>query len=256
VGRTGGPRYGAAVPTRLWSVVLAATDPPSLARFWSVATGWPAEADASGVVAVEPPAGSHEPGIPLVFVPNADPKAGKNRVHLDLNTRSADDQAATVERLRAAGARPVDIGQRDVPWVVLADPEGNELCVLDPRDEYAATGPVAAVVMDTPDPASLAPFWSAATGWPAEVFPSGDARLTRPDGRGPRLELLRSADPKVGRNRVHVDVAPFAGDDHAAEVDRLRALGATDVDVGQGDVPWVVLADPQGNELCVLTPRG
>src|SRR5690606_400572 len=133
VGRTGGPRYGAAVPTRLRPVVLAATDPPSLARFWSVATGWPAEADASGVVAVEPPAGSHEPGIPLVFIPNADPKAGKNRVHLDLNTRSADDQAATVERLRAAGARPVDIGQRDVPWVVLADPEGNELCVLTPR---------------------------------------------------------------------------------------------------------------------------
>ncbi|MFS8584196.1 MAG: VOC family protein, partial [Acidimicrobiia bacterium] len=81
-------------------------------------------------------------------------------------------------------------------------------------------------------------------------------RPPRPAGRGPRLELLRSADPEVGRNRVHVDVAPFAGDDHAAEVDRLRALGATDVDVGQGDVPWVVLADPQGNELCVLTPRG
>src|SRR5690606_38161768 len=106
VGRTGGPRYGAAVPTRLWSVVFAAADPPSLARFWSVATGWPAEADGSGVVVVEAPAGSHEPGIPLVFVPNADPKVGKNRVHLDLDSRSADDQAATVERLRAAGARP------------------------------------------------------------------------------------------------------------------------------------------------------
>lgn len=121
------------MPTRLWSVVFAAADPPSLARFWSVATGWPAEADGSGVVVVEAPAGSHEPGIPLVFVPNADPKVGKNRVHLDLDSRSADHQAAAVERLRAAGARPVDVGQRGVPWVVLADPQGNELCVLTPR---------------------------------------------------------------------------------------------------------------------------
>ena len=53
-------------------------------------------------------------------------------MHLDLDSRSADHQAAAVERLRAAGARPVDVGQRGVPWVVLADPEGNELCVLTP----------------------------------------------------------------------------------------------------------------------------
>jgi hypothetical protein len=69
------------------------------------------------------------------------------------------------------------------------------------------------------------------------------------------MEFLQVGDPKRVKNRLHLDVAPFAGDDHAAEVARLRALGATPADVGQGEVTWVVLADPEGNEFCVLTPR-
>jgi hypothetical protein len=56
-------------------------------------------------------------------------------------------------------------------------------------------------------------------------------------------------------NRIHLDVAPYAGDDQDAEVARRRALGATDAGLGQGDVPWKVLADPEGNDFCVLTPR-
>jgi hypothetical protein len=84
-------------------------------------------------VAVEPP----EPdglGVPLVFVPVADPKLGKNRVHLDLPSVSAGDQATLVARLTGLGAHPADIGQGDdVPWVVLPDPEGNEFCVVTPR---------------------------------------------------------------------------------------------------------------------------
>jgi hypothetical protein len=79
--------------------------------------------------------------------------------------------------------------------------------------------------------------------------------LARPDGAGPQLELLRVDDARVVKNRVHLDVAPFAADDQAAEVARLEALGATPADVGQGTQTWVVLADPQGNEFCVLTAR-
>ena len=56
------------------------------------------------------------------------------------------------------------------------------------------------------------------------------------------------------KNRVHLDLAPYPGDDQAAEAARLRALGATDVDLGQGDVPWTCLADPEGNEFDLLTP--
>jgi hypothetical protein len=69
----------------------------------------------------------------VVFVPVADPKRHKNRVHLDLASRSLNDQSAIVERLLELGATHADIGQEDVSWVVLADPEGNELCVLRPQ---------------------------------------------------------------------------------------------------------------------------
>ncbi len=74
-------------------------------------------------------------------------------------------------------------------------------------------------------------------------------------GVGPYLEFVRTPDVKNVKNRVHLDVRPYPGDDQAAEVARLQALGATDINVGQGDVPWTVLADPEGNEFCVLTPR-
>jgi catechol 2,3-dioxygenase-like lactoylglutathione lyase family enzyme len=246
--------------TRLHSVVFDAADPPALARFWASATGWPItheEPDEFVVQPLEDDAGSPtEPGLPLVFGPPVtDAKVGKNRLHLDLNSRSAQDQASQVERLRRAGATPLDIGQGAVPWVVMADPEGNEFCVLDPRKEYATAGALAAVVLDTPDPSALAPFWSAVTGATAVTLPGGDVRLTRPDGAGPRLELLRVANPKLAKNRVHLDVAPSAADDQSAEVARLQALGARDADVGQGTQSWVVLADPDGNELCVLRPQ-
>jgi hypothetical protein len=61
--------------------------------------------------------------------------------------------------------------------------------------------------------------------------------------------------PKFGKNRLHLDIAPPAGGSQSAEVDRLLALGATHIDIGQGDVDWVVMADPDGNEFCVLTPQ-
>lgn len=245
--------------TRLYSVIFDAADVRAQARFWATATGWPITYETDDEVALAPredDAGRREPGVILEFGRVNDPKVTKNRVHIDLNSRSTAEQQEIVDRLVAHGATPADIGQGDVPWVVLADPEGNELCVLDPRDDYADAGPVAAMVVDTPDPAGLATFWTAAAGWPVEARRDGDVRLAAPDGKGPRLELIRVDDPKVAKNRVHIDVAPYAADDQAAEVARLRALGAVDADVGQrGDETWVVLADPQGNEFCVLSPR-
>jgi predicted enzyme related to lactoylglutathione lyase len=242
------------MPTRLVHMVVDAADPAALARWWAEALGWAITWEEPDEVAVEPP----EPdglGVPLVFVPVADPKVTKNRVHLDLRSADADDQAAQVARLSGLGARPADVGQGDVPWVVLGDPEGNEFCVLDPRQEYAGTGAVAAIVVEGADPAALARFWGEAAGWPLVEQTEWAASLRAPSGTGPFLELIRVPDPKVVKNRLHLDVAPYRGDDHAAEVARLRALGATPADVGQGEVTWVVLADPQGNELCVLSPR-
>jgi predicted enzyme related to lactoylglutathione lyase len=242
------------MPTRVVEMAVDAADPTALARFWAQALGWAITLEEPDEADVEPP-GPDDPGVPLVFAPVADPKVTKNRVHLDLRSADADDQAARVARLTGLGARPVDIGQRDVPWVVLADPEGNEFCVMDPRDEYAGTGAVAAIVIDAADPAALARFWSEAAGWQVVETTGWSASLRDPSGTGPFLELIQVPEPKRVKNRLHLDVAPWRGDDQAAEVAQLRALGATPADVGQGDVPWVVLADPEGNEFCVLTPR-
>ncbi|GLZ38627.1 VOC family protein [Actinokineospora sp. NBRC 105648] len=243
------------MPTRLVNVVVAAADPPALARFWSDLLGWKITLEEGGEVDVSAPA---EDGwtMDLVFVPVAEPKTVKNRVHLDLSTTSATDQDAVVRRAVSLGATHVDLGQESIPWVVLADPEGNEFCVLEPRPEYADTGSVAAIVVDSHDPGALATFWAAATGWRIVRDDPGFASLHAVDGHGPWLEFLRLDDEKTVQNRVHLDVAGEEGDDQQAAVEDLIARGATRLDVGQGDVPWVVLTDPEGNEFCVLTSRG
>jgi glyoxalase superfamily protein len=246
------------MPTCLVQLVIDAAEPGRLARFWAAALGWEVSAEESGEVDVWPPGFSY-PGLaalPLAFVPVSEAKTGKNRVHLDLATESAAHQAAEVERLLALGAAPADITQGDVPWTVLADPEGNEFCVLDPRPVYRDTGPVAAVVADCVDPVGVAGFWALATGWvPASSVADG-VSLRSPQGVGPYLELLPSADAKTVKNRIHLDVAPRRGEDHAAAVRTLIEAGAVPADIGQGDVSWTVLADPEGSEFCVLSPRG
>ena len=248
--------------TRLVHVVIDATEPGRLARFWAAALGWVIALEERDEVVVWPPGFSYpDPAaLPLVFVPVPEPKTGKNRLHLDLVSESAAHQADSVGRLLALGAAPADIGQGiqgDVPWVVLADPEGNEFCVLDPRPVYRDTGAVAAVVADCADPAAVAGFWELATGWARASSTASGVSLRSPAGFGPYLELLPSTDAKVLKNRIHPDVAPYRGEDYAAAVRALTAAGAVPVDIGQGDdVSWTVLADPEGSEFCVLSPRG
>jgi hypothetical protein len=160
-----------------------------------------------------------------------------------------------VARLRSLGAQPADIGQGDVPWAVLADPEGNEFCVLEPRLVYRDTGPVAAVVVDSTDPAALAGFWELASGWARDRPDDGFVAFRSPQGVGPYLELLEVPEAKTVKNRMHLDVAPQKGEDQAAAVRQLQEAGAVPADVGQGDVPWAVLADPERGEFCVVSPR-
>jgi len=245
------------MPTRLVHLVIDAAEPARLARFWAAALGWEVAAEEPDEVVVWPSSFSY-PGpaaLPLVFVPVPEPKQVKNRLHLDLATESAEQQAAEVQRLRGLGATPADIGQDEVPWAVLADPEGNEFCVLDPRPIYCDTGPVGAVVVDCADPESLARFWGTAAGWPQRRSLGRLVSLRSLAGEGPYLEFLRVPGTKAVKNRMHLDVAPHEGDDQRSEVAQLLESGAVAADVGQGEVPWVVLADPEGNEFCVLTPR-
>ena len=246
------------MPLRLVQVNVKARDEAALGRFWADALGWGVSSEGPGVANVEP-LGFTWPDpaavcVDVVRVP--DPETVEYRVHLDLASTSAAHQAELVARLTELGATPADIGQGDVPWTVMADPEGNVFCVLEPREMYQDTGPIAAVVVDCVDPRAMARFWDEAMDWTLHEAGDDCARLRSAEGVGPYLEFIRrSGAERSWWNRVHLDLLPYAGDDQAAEVARLEVLGAKPVDVGQGDVPWTVLADPEGNEFCVLAPR-
>ena len=83
-----------------------------------------------------------------------------------------------------------------------------------------------------------------------------ETAIRAPDGTGPLITWGGPPlAPKIGKNRLHLDIAPPDRGDQHAEVDRLVSLGATPIDIGQGDVSWVVMADPDGNEFRVLSPR-
>lgn len=178
-----------------------------------------------------------------------EPPGAPQRLHLDLSAQG--DQDATVRRLLALGARHADIGQGDVPWVVLADPEGTPFCVLDDRPRLGDTGPIAALPLDVADPDADAPFWLAATGWERR---EGHAPVTlrHRSGRGPALELCPQPGPRSAKARMHLDVRPDDGDDGASMVERLLDLGGSRMQHDWGPLTWTVLADPSGNEVCVL----
>jgi predicted enzyme related to lactoylglutathione lyase len=115
---------------RVQCLAVDSNDPDKLARFWADVLGWRRTYEDGDEVVLEPPAGSPDDGVSpdLIFLKVPEPKSVKNRLHLDLRP---DDQAAEVRRIESLGAQRVSVGQGDdVTWVVLADPEGNEFCVL------------------------------------------------------------------------------------------------------------------------------
>jgi catechol 2,3-dioxygenase-like lactoylglutathione lyase family enzyme len=122
------------------------------------------------------------------------------------------------------------------------------------------------IAVDCHDPAALAAFWAAALGYhvvrtedeqveiaPWEQEPPDLAVQVRQAPTVPTLVFATVPEGKTVKNRLHLDLRPIDGS-HEAEVQRLLGLGARHADVGQGEVPWVVLADPEGNEFCVLGP--
>ena len=241
--------------TRLVNLVIDAARPRVLADFWAALLGWSVAVEEPDEVDVRAPE-TDGWDLDLVFVPVPEAKEVKNRIHLDLASTTAAHQAELVERALELGGSRVDVGQGDVPWVVLADPEGNEFCVLEPREKYAESGAVASILVDAHDPELLAGFWARITGWSIQSR-EGDVLvgLRAPSGRGPWLEFLRNNDVKSVKNRIHLDVAPPAGADHAAAVAEVVAIGAAPADLGGPSLPWRVLTDPEDNEFCVLTPR-
>ncbi len=238
--------------SRLVSLCLDANDPMRLARFWAEALRWEVD-ETDGEIGLVPTDGT---AFGILFEQVADAKVAQNRNHLDLTTVSLEDQANTVARLLELGGRHIDIGQDPADdHVVLADPEGNELCIIGPGNRFlAGCGRLGAINCDGTRRVGL--FWSEVLGWPLIWDQDEETAIRPPEGGGPIISWSGPPlIPKLAKNRLHLDIAPIAGTDQAAEVDRLVALGATRVDIGQGAVSWVVMADPDDNEFCVLTAR-
>jgi predicted enzyme related to lactoylglutathione lyase len=238
--------------SHLFALCFDANDPLGLARFWVGVLGWNMVDEPDDVVTLLP---KDDTGFQIDFAPTQEHKTGLNQIHLHLTSSSLDDQQSTVERALGLGGRHLDVGQRpEEGHVVLADPEGNEFCVIEPGNNFLADcGFLGELACDGSQ--AVGHFWSDALGWPLVWDQDQETAIRSPHG-GPKISWGGPpVRPKSGKNRLHLDLAPPAGGDQQLEVDRLISLGATRIDIGQGEVSWVVMADPDGNEFCVLTPR-
>ncbi|GAA4413680.1 VOC family protein [Fodinibacter luteus] len=236
----------------LENIALDARDPRTLGRFWEALLGGTTLTDDPDLFETRL-AVADGPVLDLCLARVPEPVDAHPRLHLDL--AGGHRQAVVVERALSLGASHLDIGQGDVPWVVLADPEGNPFCVMEGRPEYAVSGPVAALPLDSADPDRDAGFWAELSGW-VPVGSAMPAALRHPSGHGPLLELCREAAPKGEvKNRLHLDIRLEEGDDPDAVLARVAELGGRVLDPDWGELPWTVLADPSGNELCLLPAR-
>ena len=239
--------------SRLVALCFDANDPLALARFWAHALHWEVGDETRDGIGLVP---TDDTRFGIRFVPVPEKKRGKNTIHLDLTTTSIDDQRESVEQLIELGARHIDIGQDpDDPHVVLADPEGNEFCLIEPENNFLATcGRLGSITCD--GSRAVGYFWSEALGWPLVWDQDEETAIRAPDGTGPFITWGPPVPAKTTKNRLHLEIAPPGDGDQRAEVDRLVSLGAARVDIGQRDVDRVVMADPDGNEFWVLNVSG
>ena len=168
---------------QLLAACFDANDPPRVARFWAGLLGWEMTAGPRDGVALLP---GDDTGFGIRFVPTQQPKAGQNQMHFDLTSASLEDQRRTVARSLALGGRPIDVGQRpEEGHVVLADPEGNEFCVIEPGNEFlAGCGFIGALACDGSQQAGY--FWSEALGWPLVWDQDLQTAIRSPRG-GPKI---------------------------------------------------------------------
>jgi predicted enzyme related to lactoylglutathione lyase len=236
----------------LFALCFVAKDPLRVARFWGGVLGWELADDRrDDGVALLP---SDDTGFRIRFAASQAEKIGQNRMHFDLTSTSVDDQKQTVAKALALGARHTDVGQRgDEGHVVLADPEGNEFCVIEPGNSFLADcGFIGALACEGSQQVGY--FWSEALGWPLVWDQDQETAIRSPHG-GPKITWGGPPlAPRLGKDRLHFDLAPPVHGDQQAEVARLISLGATRIDIGQGDADWTVMADPDGNEFCLLAP--
>ena len=233
--------YGAQVSLRVEAVTFEVANAPAVALFWSQLLGRDVVDDRGALVPGD------ESQVGLRFVASETEQVGPPRLHLHLTSSSLEDQQRTVATALRLGGRHLDVGQDPGDrFVVLADPDGNALCVIEPGNAFlAGTGRLGEVTCDGTRQVGL--FWRDALGWPLVWDEDEETAVQSPLGGtkvswgGPPVE------PRHGRNRQRLDLVATDPDREAA---RLVALGATRL----ADLPdGVELADPDGNEFDVRT---
>jgi hypothetical protein len=227
--------------TRLIAVSFDADDPEALGVFWAGVLGREIVEEANGVLLP-----GNDTQVGLRFVADTAETSGRNRLHLHLTSSTTGAQRRTVEAVlrlggRRFGTRPLPIGRDSI---FLADPGGNEFCVTEPGNNYlAGCGFLGEFTCDGTREVGL--FWRDALGW-LLVWDQGKQTAIQSPRGGTKISWDSwPVACKNGRNRQRFDLA---ASDIAAEVERLVALGATELGDRHGDVE---LADPDGNEFSV-----
>jgi hypothetical protein len=226
--------------SRLVAVCFDAHDAAGLAAFWAGVLGREIIGEASG--ALLPGDGTQ---VGLRFVAAATEQSGPNRLHVHLTSSTLDEQQHTVETTLGLGGHQVDMGQLpEEDHVVLADPDGNEFCVIGPGNNFlAGCGFLGEVSCEGSREVGL--FWRDVLEWPLVWDQDGETAVQSPHGGTKVSWGGPPVSPKNGRNRQRLDLA---APDVASEVERLVALGA--IELGDRD-GGVELADPDGNEFSV-----
>lgn len=243
---------GSLVPMYLENIVFDAVNPQILGMFWQELLGSEQLTDsAEGFeTRLAVPGG---PTLDLCFQPVPLPSGERARLHVDL--RGGPDRDTVTAAALRLGARHLGIAQGSVPWTVLGDPEGNAFSIGEGRAGHLGSGAIAAIALDSADPARDGEFWGWLTGW-IEVPARAHRALRHPSLHGPLLEFVQEPFAKAGgKNRMHLDVRLEAGDDPDKVEAGIAARGGRELRHGWGDLPWRVHRDPSGNEFCVLPAR-
>lgn len=211
---------------------MDAVDPGVAGSFWSKVLGLDLELLDDGDCRLSGPTPGHTIWIDAV----PEPRAVKNRVHLDVH-------GSSVERLVALGATVLD--DTSFRWIVMADPEGAEFCLFV-RDDVPAYR-LYELSVDARDHRAMATWWADVIGGTVGRDDDGDVSWIEavPGVPFDAIVFAEVPEPKTHKNRVHLDLV-------AADVEPLLRAGAAMLRPPDRDIAWHVLADPEGNEFCVF----
>jgi catechol 2,3-dioxygenase-like lactoylglutathione lyase family enzyme len=211
-------------------ICLDAADAERAARFWAAALGLRVGERRGSVIRLDGPGPRYTVWVNAV----PEPRTVKNRLHLDVHTRS-------VAELEALGAAVLD---DTLPWTVMADPDGGEFCAFVRAEPPPLR--LYEIVLDAHDPAAAAAWWARLLGGRLDQDGDGWGIGDVPGAPFAWFCVNPTADPKAAKNRVHVDV-------RTDDLDAVLAHGARLLRPQGGDIAWHVLADPEGNEFCAFT---